>query len=77
MTIDLPADIAEYLHEQVATGQYASPEDVLRDAVKSLRRHRVEVAAIQEGLDDMAAGRYRPIEDADAAIRRRHGLPLV
>lgn len=75
MTIELPTDIAQFVNEQVATGRYQSAEEVLRDAFKSLRRFRSEVDAIQEGIDDMHAGRIRPIEEADAEIRRRHNLP--
>ena len=75
MTLELPTDIAQFVNEQVATGRYQSAEEVLRDAVNSLRRFRTEVDAIQEGIDDMHAGRIRPIEEADAEIRSRHNLP--
>ena len=74
MTMELPADVAQFVNDQVAIGKYASAEDVLRDAVKSLQRYRTEVDAIQEGIDDMHTSRFRSIEDADAEISRRHKL---
>ena len=77
MTIELPTDIAQFVNEQVATGRYQSAERVLRDTVNSLRRFRTEVDAIQAGIDDVHAGRVRPIEDADAEIRRRRNLPTA
>lgn len=33
------------------------------------------VRAIQLGLDDMHAGRTRPVEEFDREFRERHGLP--
>lgn len=37
MTIHLPADLAEFIHEAVRTGRYAREDDVVRDAVSRLR----------------------------------------
>ncbi len=75
MSIQLSPDVAKLVQEQIASGRYASENDVLRDAMKALHWHRQEVAAIGEGIDDMLTGRYRSIADADDEIRRRHNLP--
>ena len=75
VTIELPTDIAQFVNEQLAAGRYMSAEEVLRDAVQSLKRFRAEVDAIQEGFDDLKAGRYPSFEDADPEIRRPHNLP--
>lgn len=32
-------------------------------------------SAIQEGLDDIAAGRYRPADEIMKELRRKHSLP--
>lgn len=32
-------------------------------------------AGIQRGLDDFAAGRYKPAKEVFAAMRARHGIP--
>ncbi len=38
------------------------------------REHAESVAAIQEGLDDAAAGRVRPLAEFDAAMRAKHNI---
>jgi hypothetical protein len=35
------------------------------------------VRAIQEGIDDMEAGRVMPLRDFDRGFRIRHGLPAA
>ena len=39
-----------------------------------LRSREDEVLAIQEGIDDMEAGRMTPIRDFDREFRQRNGL---
>ncbi len=61
MTIHLPADLAEFIHDAVRSGRYAREDDVIRDAVGRLKQ------ALQEG-DDTA------LQGADAS---RQGKPLT
>ncbi len=35
-----------------------------------------DLAAIQEGLDDMDAGRTRPVDDVLQELRQKYNLPL-
>ena len=74
MKYELPPDVAQQLKQRVATGQYASEADVLRDALAALESRDQELAAIQAGIDDMEAGRVRPFDQADAEIRDHFGL---
>jgi Arc/MetJ-type ribon-helix-helix transcriptional regulator len=74
MSYELPSDLEQQVRQWMATGQYASEADVLRDALAALRSRNGELAAIQAGLDDMEAGSFRPFEEADAEIRRRFGF---
>ncbi len=37
--------------------------------------YAANVAAIQRGLDDLAAGRHRPAEQVFADMKVRHGIP--
>ena len=53
---------------QMATGRYASEEALLLRALRSLADYDESVADIQEGLEDEAAGRLRPLDDVDAEI---------
>jgi hypothetical protein len=43
----------------------------------TLRSREEEVCAIQEGIDDMEAGRVMPLRDFDREFRRRNALPAA
>jgi len=47
-----------------------SPED----ALALWREERDNLQAIQQGLDDVAAGRTMSVADFDRDFRKRHGL---
>jgi hypothetical protein len=51
-----------------------SLEDCLREW-RAAQDEQETLAAIQRGLDDMAAGRYKTIAEVDAEIRKRRGWP--
>jgi Arc/MetJ-type ribon-helix-helix transcriptional regulator len=74
MSADLSPDIWNEIQRHVATGVFATPTDVLREALAALRDREREVFAIQEGIDDMEASRTRPIADFDREFRLRNGL---
>ncbi|MBI1899864.1 MAG: type II toxin-antitoxin system ParD family antitoxin [Planctomycetia bacterium] len=74
MNYPLPADLEQLVQDEMAWGGYASEEDVLRRALVALRERREDLAAIQEGIDDLEAGRVRPIEEVVDEIRARHGF---
>jgi len=71
LKISLDADQDRFVEEQVRAGVYADAEAVVRTALDRLRedeaakeeRYRVK---IQEGLDDLAAGRSVVVEDIGA-----------
>ena len=79
MTYPFPPDLAQEVTRRMATGSYLSEDDILRDAFAALKWRdewqAQEVLAIQEGLDDMEAGRFRPLEQVDAEIRAKYGFP--
>ena len=74
MLRQLPPDVEQQVKELMATGQYATEADVLRDALAALKRRDEELAAIQAGIEDMESGRIRPFEAADAQIRKGLGF---
>jgi Arc/MetJ-type ribon-helix-helix transcriptional regulator len=74
MSMELPLDLVRMVQEELAGGGYASEEDVLRQALVALRERREDLAAIQESIDDMEAGRVRPFEEVVDEIRARHGF---
>jgi len=61
MSVDLAPDVWSEIQRQLATGAFSSHDDVLREALAALRFREHEVLAIQEGIDDMEAGRAMPI----------------
>lgn len=75
MSEAIPADVAAAIQLMLASGEYASEADVLRDALAALLQRRDDVAAIAAGLADMEAGRIRPFSDFDAAFRKKHDIP--
>jgi putative addiction module CopG family antidote len=75
MTIQLSPDVAQWVQEQIATGRYESENEVLRAAMKALCRHRAEVRAISEGIEDMDAPPKRAQADADREKRPPHKQP--
>ena len=68
-----PPDLEDEIKQRMKTGQYKSQDELLREALRALKSRDAEVAAIQEGIDDMEAGRMRPIGDVADDIRQKQG----
>ena len=75
MNYPFPATIRQLVAERMESGRYTSEDEVLVSALQSLKEHDEAVADIQEGLDDEAAGRVRPLGEFDAEFRQTLGLP--
>lgn len=83
MSTDVRLELREFhqfLSEQLANGDaVVSPEEVLdqwRTVHPCEEVFAEDVAAVQEALDDMAAGDVGlPLDEFDRQFRRRHGLP--
>jgi antitoxin ParD1/3/4 len=71
MTISLSKEQEQVIKQQLATGQFSSEDEVLSEALSLLQRRGEAVqklrAEIQLGLDDLAAGRYTTITNAEEA----------
>jgi putative addiction module CopG family antidote len=77
MSVDLSPDVWNEIQRQLASGSYESPDEVVRVALAALRSRDDDIRAIQEGIDDMEAGRVRPFREFDREFRRRNGLPAT
>ena len=77
MSVDLAPDVWNEIQRQLAKGSYSSHDEVLREVFAVLRFREMEVLAIQEGIDDMEAGRAMPIREFDREFRRRNVLPTA
>ncbi len=74
MAYQFPPDVEKLVHQQMEKGQYASEDDVLREALKRLARDQDDVAAIRAGIEDMEAGRFRSLEQFDTEFRATNGI---
>jgi predicted transcriptional regulator len=74
MPYPFPADVDLRVKSQLATGLYPTDDDVLRAALSALEREHEDLDAIQAGIDDMEAGRYRPFAEIDAEFRQKHKI---
>lgn len=75
MNVSLPADMADFVEGEVAAGGYGSASEVVREALrllrreKALERERLEILRreVGRGLDQAAAGMLSPRSVADIA----------
>jgi antitoxin ParD1/3/4 len=82
MTVSLTAGLAAYVEGEVASGEYGTASEVVRDALRLLRSEREayeEKMAVlrregQIGLDDIEAGRIsaRGVEDIAREALAKH-----
>ena len=73
MATQLPLELQQMVDHQLATGLYASPEEVLREAMHLLVEHRETMDDLKASAEDIDAGRLQSLSEAVNAIRRRHG----
>ncbi|MEQ8789816.1 MAG: hypothetical protein RIC55_26215 [Pirellulaceae bacterium] len=73
-TYEFPSDLAHQIKERMTTGQYESEDDLLREALRALRQRDEEVVAIQEGIDDLEAGRVLSLREFDREFRERKNI---
>ena len=56
MYITLHGSVAEMIQNQVSTGAYQSPEDLVFEALEALAKSKID-EGISEGIADIKAGR--------------------
>ncbi|MCC6471392.1 MAG: type II toxin-antitoxin system ParD family antitoxin [Alphaproteobacteria bacterium] len=77
MTIALTAEMAKTVRAAVEAGEYASSSEIIREALRDwtdkrfLRQRDLEElrASIQEGLDDIKAGRVYTVDEVRKQLR--------
>jgi antitoxin ParD1/3/4 len=73
MSFQLTPELTAAIQTFLVGGRYEDEAEVLREALAELR-HRENVAAIQEGIDDMEAGRVRPWPEVKAELRAKYDM---
>jgi len=74
MSYVFPPEIERLVREELATGVYASEDEVLLEAMRALHEQDETIAGIQEGLADVKAGRVRPLNAMDTELRTKHSI---
>ena len=73
MGYSFPPDVKRLVETRMASGKYASEDDVLRDALDALSAESAELDAIQAAIAEWQAGDAGvPLAEAFDAVRRRH-----
>ena len=76
MPYAFPPEIKQLIEQNMATGIYASEEEVLQAALHVLSDYHATVADIRQGMSDYEQGRGEPLAEAMADIRRELGSRL-
>ncbi len=79
MNLNLTPELESLIHQEVTSGLYNSASEVVREALRLMQTHdefrhaKLEALRrdIQEGLDDIEAGRVRDGKEAMAEIKKR------
>ena len=71
MTIELTREQEKFIEQELATGHFTDKGEVIAEALALLKRQgeaRAKIqAAVQRGIDDLDAGRYRTISTPEEA----------
>lgn len=75
MHYPFPPDLQKLVDARLATGSYASEDEVLRDALRALTEEDEDLAAVREAIAEWRAGDPgMPLNEAFDEIRRNvHG----
>jgi Arc/MetJ-type ribon-helix-helix transcriptional regulator len=75
MSYPFPPALKALVGKQMASGKYASEDELLQTALHALAQEEQDLDAVRESLAEWRAGDPGvPLEDALDAIRDRHGL---
>ncbi len=79
MNLDLPENLDAFVKAQVRSGRFASEQDVMAEAVRTLKSRLDQadtVEAIRQGIADIDAGHTISLEEFREEVRRTHGYAL-
>lgn len=76
ISADLGPKLEEFVASLVATGRYNSKSEVLREGVRLIQDREARLAAydaaILRGLEDVEAGRTKPVSDVFDRLQARY-----
>lgn len=69
---EISPDLKEFVENEIACGNFSDQDAVVEHALRLMQRDREQaVRGIEAGLDEVAAGRVQPLDDAFDDLR--HG----
>lgn len=71
MPYAFPPEIKQLIEQNLATGMYASEEEVLQAALHALSEYHATVADIRQGMIDYEQGHGEPLSQAMADIHEQ------
>ena len=75
MIYQFPPDLEDEINERMASGQYASQDDLFRDALRALRLQDADVTAVKQAIADMEAGDLGiPFDEFVEEFRQKHNV---
>ena len=65
MTVEIPPELARFVHDEISKGSFKSEADVVGEALRLLRQHKLYElrSAIDVGLEQLERGEGIEIED--------------
>lgn len=76
ISADLGEKLEAVVNDLVANGRYNSKSEVLREGVRLVQEREAALAelyaAINQGIEDVKAGRTRPAEEVFAELRAKY-----
>ena len=71
MLYPFPPDLREIVAARLASGQYSTEDDLLRDALRALEEEDEDSAAMRDAISECRAGdRGAPLAEAFDEVRR-------
>jgi Arc/MetJ-type ribon-helix-helix transcriptional regulator len=76
MSIEIPAEMQSFVHEQVRLGCFPNEQQLVTEALQLLKAEREQsLEGVRRGLADAAAGHMQPLGETFADLRREFSLP--
>ena len=73
MAYQFPPDVDELVKERMASGKYASEDELLREALQALSEAEEDLDAVREALTELEAGDEGvALDEAVESIRKKH-----
>ena len=63
MSLQISRENEQIIHDAVSAGEYHSPDEVLTDALRLLRRKQQLVGDVKAGVDQLNGGEYTEYDE--------------